>query len=73
MRGEEGGHLFGTQEYGSDRKLYDTNNILFILILYNIVCTNQESNGDDNSRQKIKVKMPRRVKKRRKVQADDGV
>ena len=33
----------------------------------------QDEHGDDSAQEKIKKKMPRRVKKRRKVQTDDGV
>ena len=42
---------------------------LFIIILF----INQDEHGDDSAQEKIKKKMPRRVKKRRKVQTDDGV
>lgn len=33
----------------------------------------KDEHGDDSAQEKIKKKMPRRVKKRRKVQTDDGV
>lgn len=32
----------------------------------------EDEHGDDSAQEKIKKKMPRRVKKRRKVQTDDG-
>jgi crooked neck len=33
----------------------------------------ETQNGDDESLQNVKQRMPRRVKKRQRVQADDGV
>ena len=39
----------------------------------NVVFLFQTEHGNDKSQERIKKKMPRRVKKRRKVQTDDGV
>ena len=39
----------------------------------NAVLLFQTEHGNDTSEERIKKKMPRRVKKRRKVQTDDGV
>ena len=39
----------------------------------NAVLLFQTEHGNDTSQERIKKKMPRRVKKRRKVQTDDGV
>ena len=39
----------------------------------NAVLLFQTEHGSDTSQERIKKKMPRRVKKRRKVQTDDGV
>ena len=39
----------------------------------NAVLLFQTEHGNDSSQERIKKKMPRRVKKRRKVQTDDGV
>ena len=38
-----------------------------------IILILKDEYGDESSQEKIKKKMPRRVKKRRKVQTDDGV
>ena len=65
-------------EFVSERPVIPTQSywigvILVPLCKSNAVLMFQTEHGNDTSQERIKKKMPRRVKKRRKVQTDDGV
>ena len=53
--------------------IYWVGGTLAPLLKSNAVLLFQTEHGNDTSQERIKKKMPRRVKKRRKVQTDDGV